>query len=150
MKKNVYLFCIVLVFLIPIRAICGEVVTTPSPIVLSSPTTDQVEKLRMTFFYGSDGNHRVVIWYDVLSSDGSKILKRESVVIYNHPDYPFTDVNNCVAEDDPHDCCTGPTTGDCDESTTDFTDFVQGFGTTLKDRGDLKIWQDIQSKYTTQ
>ena len=144
------IFYVALALLIPICAICGEVVTTPNPIVLSSPTTDQVEKLRMTFFYNSSGNHSVVIWYDILSSDGSKVLKRESINIYDRMDNPLTDAIDCVAEGDPYGCCTGPVTGDCDESTTDFTDFVQGFGATLKNRGDLSIWQDIQNKYTVE
>ena len=131
----------------------GEVVTTPQNIVLSpSPTTNQVEKARMTFFYENSGNHRVIIWYNLLSSDGTEVIKQESVSIQDLPDDPESITENCIGIGDPWSLCTGAgtCTNDCNESTTDFTDFVSGFGATLDSRGESDIWQDIQGKYTTQ
>jgi hypothetical protein len=146
MKKLFILFLV----LIPIIAIGGEIVTTPSNIVLSQPTTNQVDKLRITFFYSPDGNHSAVIWYNIMSNDGSTIYEKKSFAIRNLPDNAETNAADCVAAGDPYGCCTGAGTGDCDESTTDFDDYVSGFGATLKTRSDNKIWEDIQNHFTVE
>lgn len=146
MKK----FLIFLILLVPIVALSGEIVNTPSNIVLSQPTTNVIDKLRLTFFYDQAGNHSCIIWYNVMSNDGTEIVERQSVALVDAADNPDTDVTLCTDIGVPFSCCTGFQAGDCDESSTDFTDFVTGFGATLKSRADAEIWNDIQGKYTTQ
>lgn len=151
MKK---LFCLLFVLFSISLVNAGEVVTTPENIVISQPTTNKVDKLRLTFFYSPTGDHRVLIHYNVLSNDGSKIVSSQSVLVRNIPDEPGTDPAQCTETGVPYDCCSGAYPGDpnegCDESTTDFTDFVSGFGATLKTRADQAMWQDIQKKFTTE
>lgn len=41
--------------------------------------------------------------------------------VQNIPDDPETDSSLCVDVNDPWPCCTGPGTGDCDESNPEFS-----------------------------
>ncbi len=125
----------------------GELRTTPEYVVLTEPTTNQTELMTTTFYHGS--NPYAKIKYHILDSNGS-VRKIHTVTIRNVTDNPDTDPLLCIGIGDPWTGCTGVGTGDLDETDTSFTDYVNGFGNTMKTRGDTKVWQHIQSMYTTQ
>ena len=142
----------VIILMMATPAIGGEIVTMPYYVMLSNPLTDQGEKLSITFMYEQSGNHYAVIRYRILSDSGNEIMHNLELVIRDLPDDPESITANCVAVGDPWPLCTGAgtCTNDCDESTTDFTDFVAGFGGTLKSRSETAMSNDIQSRFTTQ
>ena len=147
MKKILIALSLILVF--SSLSFAGEIRTTPEYIVLTEPTTNQVELIEQKYFYGS--NPSVLIRFNILDSTGV-VREKHTIRIQNILDNPETISVNCVDIGDPYPNCTGAGTceNDCDESTTDFTDFVSGFGATMKTRGDTAIWQFIQEKYETQ
>jgi len=151
MKKKL-LIVLFFISLIPLYIWAGEVVDTPQDIVIGDPLTDKIDKLRFTFYYDSDGNHSAIGWYNVMDATGTRIVRSESFSVHNKQDNPQSITAGCTGVGVPWELCTGAgtCTNDCDESTTDFTDFVDGFGSTLKARIEAGMWQDIQSKYTTQ
>lgn len=67
MKRALMLF--VAVCLVVGVSFAGEVRTTPRYLVLTEPTTNQVELISQTYFYGDDPH--LVIKYNVLDSNGS-------------------------------------------------------------------------------
>lgn len=124
MKKFI-LFLIVTSFFIG-SAFAGEIRTTPKYIVLTEPTTNQVELVTATFRF-DEVNPRVDITFNILS-DG-KIVETKTIAIQNTLDDLQT----------PED-----------ESTTELTDFVTGYWSTLKSNIDSAAWQYITSNYATQ
>ena len=146
MKKIVILTAMALIVTCSL-SFAGEIRQTPKYIVLTEPTTNIVELLSMEFFYAA--NPYAVIHFNVLDSNGD-IRAEHAVRVRNRLDDPETDASLCVGVGDPWPCCTGAGTGDCDESTTDFTDFVNGYGETMKSRGDVEVWQYILNRYDTQ
>lgn len=145
MKRSI-LF-VILVVLIPFVVLAGEVRTTPKYLVLTEPTTNQIELQSIQFFYAD--NPYVVIKFDVLDSNGN-VRASHTVRVRNNLDIPETVSGECVAAANPWPCCTGEGVGDCDESTTTFDAFVAGYGSTLVSRSDGSVWQYILNKYTTQ
>ena len=107
-------------------AFAGELRTTPKYIVLTEPTTNEVELLTATFRF-DDSNPRVDISFNIIS-DG-KVVEQRTVTVQNILD----DIQT------PED-----------ESTTTLTNFVSGYWTTLKSRIDAAAWAYITSNYETQ
>jgi hypothetical protein len=93
-------------------AIAGEIATLPQAINLNTPTTNKVELLSMTHYYGS--SPYAVIRYNVVDTNGS-VIEQQQVVV---------------------------------DTGVDYSAFVDGYGATMKTRGNTAVWQDIQGKYT--
>lgn len=123
---RILIFTLLFLTLAVIQGFAGEVRITPLDIVISNPTTDQVNLKTITFYYGANPSARIL--FEVLDSDG-RVYKEHPVYIRNAVDNPDT----------PED-----------ESNSNFNDFVTGYGATLYSRSDLVIWNYIQDHYTTQ
>jgi len=147
MKKSIWI--VIALLLIAGVALAGSIRTTPSNIVLTNPTTNQVDLRSITFNYSSKGDHSAVIRFNIIDSNND-VRAEEKVVIQDREDNPATDAALCTDVGNPFECCTGAGTGDCDETLTEFTDLIQGFASTLDSRVETIVWQYIQGKYTTQ
>jgi len=144
MKKAIFSLIGVLFF----TAIClaGEVVTLPQDLTLTATTTNLGEKISVAFYYNPDGTAYAVITYKILDTQGRvhstyHIKKEDSI------DNPTTDPALCTGPSEPFGCCTGVGTGNCDETSTAFTDFTAGFLGTLKTRAEAAMWTDAQTHY---
>jgi hypothetical protein len=136
-------------------AVAGEVVTLPKSIIISDPTTNQIDKHSVEFFYGPPAY--AVIRYRPIDSSGRMSTKYVSIKVQNVADNPITAVENCTAEGSPWPGCTGEGTGGefldpateqpWNEADPAFTNFVSGFGPTLKTRADAIIYSDIQNRF---
>jgi len=148
MKKLMLL----LLLFIPSLLYAGEAVTLPYDVVVADPLTDKAEKMAITIRYSGSGNHYAVLEYRILNQDQTNILYKYSFAIRDIPDNPESITANCTDVGIPWNLCTGvgTCTDDCDESTTDFTDFLSGFASTLNTRAEAAMSQDLQSKQTTQ
>ena len=124
MRKIALLF-----LLLPMVAFAGEYVDLPYDVVISDPLTDKVEKMSIKFKFYQDGNHHAVLTYRLLNNDRTKVIDEYSFIIRNVVDDPGTPEN---------------------EATTDFTDFILGFGGTLDSRAATAMNQDLQSRRETQ
>ena len=127
----------------------GEVVTLPKYLVLNSPTTNTIDKIGVDFRYGPPPY--AIITYFPIDSNGRRV-KIQRFRIQNIPDDPTTTTTTCVGPGDPWELCTGLNTceNDCDETDNSFSDFVAGFGVTLKNRADAAIWEHIQERFVVQ
>ena len=154
MKKVIITLGLLAVF--TIIALAGEIVTLPEYLVLTNPTTNQIDKMSVTFYYGSPPY--AIIAYKPVDTEGRfglAIKKR----VYDVIDNPETAVENCTDVAVPWAGCTGVGTGGefldgvsrpWDETDTSFTDLVAGYGATLKTRVDAIIYSDVQDRYETQ
>lgn len=120
MKK----FIVIGLLILASTAFCGEIRTLPQSIQLHSPTTNTVEFVSVEFML-DNSNPYAVLTYRVIDAE-SRLHKEHLVYVRNLPDNPETPGN---------------------EATTTFTDFVAGFGTTLKSRADALAWSDIRNHY---
>lgn len=66
--KRLFVCCMLVIALSAI-VYAGEIRTTPQYLVLTEPTTNQVELISQSYFYGDDPH--LVIKYNVLDSNGS-------------------------------------------------------------------------------
>jgi hypothetical protein len=120
------IFIPILLCLVCSVAVAGEIRTTPQYIVLTEPTTNRVEIVSYSFYPGD--NPRVDIKFNIIDSNGD-IRATKTVFVQNALDDPETPEN---------------------EASTQLTDFVAGYWTTLKSRGDTILWNYITSNYTVQ
>lgn len=151
-------------FLFCVPAFAGELRTTPEYMVLNDPTTNQVEFLTLTHFYSAAGPYAVIM-VQVLDSTG--VRSRHPTYIRNIPDNAESIAVNCIEGDNPATpdidesrpwplctgagtCANGPLGGECDETDPVYSDFVDGYGATMKSRGDSLVWQNLQTIYDTQ
>ena len=133
-------------------AYAGEPVDLPYDVVISEPLTDKAEKMYIKIHYMANGKHYAVLEYKVLNNDRTEILAEHSFAVRDIPDDPETITANCTAEGEPWAACTGAgtCTDDCDESTTDMTDYVGSFWSTFDSRTVTLMNQDLQSRHATQ
>lgn len=117
---------IAVLFLFASLSFAGEVRTTPKYIVLTNPTTNQVELVSTTFRF-DDVNPRIDITFNIISR--GNVVETKTITIQNRLDDPQT----------PND-----------ESTTVLNDFVAGYWNTLKSNVDSAAWQHILKNYNTQ
>jgi hypothetical protein len=150
-KMKRILIAVFLVALLCGISFAGESRTTPEYLVLSEPTTNEVEFLTLTHYYSATNPYAIVTLH-VLDSNG--VRDSVSVIIRNISDDPDTDLTLCTDVDIPFDCCTGAYPGDsnedCDETDPVYTDFVFGYGATMKSRADVLSWGRLQELYPTQ
>jgi len=154
MRKVFITLCLLAAFVV--IAVAGEIVTLPKYLVLTDATTNQIDKISVTFYYGPPAF--ALIQYRPVDSQGrfgTPIKKTVRDVVDN----PTTAVENCTAPEEPWAGCTGLGTGGAfldgvsipwDETITVFTDLVAGYGATLKTRVDAIIYSDVQNRYETQ
>ena len=154
MRKVIITLCLMTIFIA--AALAGEVVTLPEYLVLTNPTTNQIDKISVTFYYGSPPY--AIIEYKPVDAGGRfglAIKKR----VYDVVDNPETAVENCTDVAVPWAGCTGVGTGgefldgvsrSWDETDTSFTELVAGYGATLKTRTDAIIYTDVQNRFVTQ
>ena len=124
MKK--FLISVLLVTLFCGISFAGELRTLPQYLVLNDPTSNQVEAVTLTHYYHATRPYAVMTLH-ILDNNG--VRDKVSVVIRNKVDDPET----------PED-----------ETTTTYTDFVAGYGDTMKSRADTLAWQRLQELYDTQ
>lgn len=154
MRKVIITLCLMTIFIAV--ALAGEIVTLPEYLVLTNPTTNQIDKISVTFYYGSPPY--AIIEYKPVDAGGRfglAIKKR----VYDVVDNPETAVENCTDVAVPWAGCTGVGTGgefldgvsrSWDETDTSFTELVAGYGATLKTRTDAIIYTDAQNRFVTQ
>lgn len=134
MKKFLFIICLTIVLGISQIGIAADIVNVDPPKSISPSTVDRLEIIEYRII---PGNPNVLViryrWQDVTSGEYSHQNRTQTFYIFNHPDNPDTDVTLCTGPGVPFDCCTGIGAGDCDESTTDFTDI---FGYTIQ-AGDI-------------
>lgn len=147
MKKLILLFV-----LIPMLSFAGESVDLPYDVIISEPLTDKAEQISLKIAYREDGNHYAVLTYWILNNDRTEVLAKYSFAVRNLPDDPESITANCIEEENPWPLCTGAgtCTNDCDESTTDMTDYVGSFWSTFNSRTITLMNQDLQSRHATQ
>jgi len=75
-----------------------------------------------------------------------------SFQIRNMVDNPYSITAECTDVAVPWPLCSGLATcdNDCDETTTDFNDFMSGIGATLNSRAEAAMSADLQKRHTTQ
>ena len=145
-------FMILLMLLTPCALYAGEYVELPYDVVISEPLTHQAEKMSIKINWDADGRHFATLTYKVLNPSKTRTLYTYSFTIANKLDNPYSITAECTDVGIPWALCTGAGTceNDCDESTTDFNDFVAGFATTLNSRAEAAMSQDLQKRHTTQ
>ena len=145
-------FMILLMLLIPCALYAGEYIDLPYDVVISEPLTHQAEKMFVKISWDADGNHFATLTYKVLNPSKTRTLYTYSFTIRNIPDNPYSITAECTDVGVPWPLCTGAgtCTNDCDESTTDFNDFVAGFATILNTRSEAAMSTDLQKRHTTQ
>ena len=145
-------FMILLMLLIPCALYAGEYIDLPYDVVLSDPLTHQGEKMSVKINWDDNGNHYATLTYRLLNPAKTEVLKTYSFTIANKLDNPYSITAECTDVGVPWALCTGAgtCTNDCDESTTDFNDFVAGFATTLNSRAEAAMSTDLQKRHTTQ
>jgi hypothetical protein len=153
--KRLAIAIVVSLSLVAAAVYAGEIVTLPKAIIIQDPTTDQIDKHSVEFFYGPPAY--AVIRYRPIDTSGRMSTRYVSIKVQNEVDNPDTAAANCVGVEDPWPGCTGVGTGGTyldpateapwDETSTDFTSFVSGFGATLKTRSDAVIYSDVQSRF---
>jgi len=146
--KKLILF---LFILIPVFAMAGQVRDIPNnkEIVFGDPTNHTYELVSIK--YSQDSNNFAEIIFYVISSSGKR-LNKHRIRIQNALDNPNSIAENCTGEGEPWPLCTGEGTcaNNCDESTSDFTDFVQGYISTVLTRTDAAVGAFINEHYPTQ
>ena len=102
--------------------------------------------------FSDSENHYATLTYKLLNPSKTRTLYTYSFTIANRLDNPYSITAECTDVGVPWALCTGAGTceNDCDESTTDFNDFVAGFATTLNSRAEAAMSQDLQKRHTTQ
>ena len=143
------LISILLIILFCGISFAGELRTTPEYLVLNDPTTNEIEFITLSHYYNAISPYATVT-IQVLDSTG--VRNSHTIVIRNETDDPESITANCLEFEKPWKLCTGVGTcaNDCDETTTAYTDFVAGYGATMKSRGDVLVWQRLQELYETQ
>jgi hypothetical protein len=140
-----------LIILLVVSASAGKVVDLPSAIQFEAPTGEKGELVSVNLYWMTSGyNWAEVVYYPLDTNNQRRELQR--AYLRDVPDNPDTVPADCTAEDEPYGCCTGAYPADqntaCVETQTDFTDFVQGYGTTMETRAMAAAWADIQTKYS--
>ena len=150
MKKIV--FCITTLLLLVSYSYAGERITLPYNVVVSDPTTNQAEKMYIKIIFKENGNSYAVLEYNVLNNTGTKVLYTYSFAVRNKPDDPESITENCLDVGNPWPLCTGAGTceNDCDESTTDFSDYLEGFAALLNSRTNSLMNGDLQNRHEIQ
>jgi len=111
--KQAILFILLISVIVCGLSFAGEIRTTPQYIVLTDPTTNQVEFLTMTHNYGASPS--CIIKFHILDNSGS-VRSLHTVAIEGQ----------------------------------DYLDFVEDYGATMKNRGDVAVWTKIQELYSVQ
>lgn len=134
MKKNflfplaaaLFIMVLITIAIMNVHVFAGELRTLPQYLVLNDPTSNQVEAITLTHYYNATSPYAIMTLH-VLDNNG--VRDRVSVHIRNEVDDPET----------PED-----------ETTTTYTDFVAGYGATMKTRADALAWQRLQELYDIQ
>ena len=145
-------FLILLMLLIPCTLYAGEYIDLPYDVVVSDPLTHQGEKMSIRINWAANGDHYATCTYRLLNPAKTEVLYTYSFQIRNMVDNPYSVTSECTDVGVPWPLCSGVGTcdNDCDETTTDFNDFLSGFGTTLNSRAEAAMSADLQKRHTTQ
>ena len=143
---------ILLMLLIPCTLYAGEYIDLPYDVVVSDPLTHQAEKMSIRINWAANGDHYATCTYRILNPAKTEVLYTYSFSIRNISDNPASIAAECIGDKNPWKLCTGEGTcsNNCDETTTDFTDFIEGFATTLNSRAEAAMSADLQKRHTTQ
>ena len=145
-------FMILLMLLIPCTLYAGEYIDLPYDVVVSDPLTHQAEKMSIRINWQESGDHFATCTYKLLNPAKTKTLYTYSFQIRNMVDNPYSITSECTDVGVPWPLCSGLATcdNDCDETTTDFNDFMSGIGATLNSRAEAAMSADLQKRHTTQ
>lgn len=123
------------VFLISVLALLllVPIETKAEEITLNTPETLEVpvaHKLNWTEVTLKRDRRQLIVRYQYLDASDSPIRRTRGEVNYNWvcqdvEDDPATDNAQCTMDRFPWECCTGPGTGNCDETDTCFSDIFQ-------------------------
>ena len=149
MKKIVM---VLMLCLVPFISFASEDIILPYDVIVSDPLTDKSEAMTVTVTFNNDNKHYAILKYRVMNNTRTGVLFENSFRVYDVPDNPESITANCLDVGNPWTLCTGAGTcdNDCDESTTDMTDYMGSFWSTFHSRTLTLMNQDNQARRATQ